>query len=226
MSKFSKYSLLFLLLLVLAFAVAFGIAVWKNKQDIESGVNTNTSTGITAYMDDPDRIFPGRDDNPSMGLVDASVEVIFFEDFECPICAELFPIKKEIINEYKDRVVFVFRHFPIEALHANAKNAALASECAYEQNKFWEMHDKLYISQAYLDEESLKNYALQIGLDTDRFDYCFDERLYDTEVDKDLKEGYVYTVEGTPTFFVNGEKFEGVPTKEYFKELLDFYLEK
>ncbi|MBU0732315.1 DsbA family protein [Patescibacteria group bacterium] len=217
--------------LILSGLVAFGITVWQYKEKIEAGEmitefeNTNAEFANTNEID-PGRIYPGRDNNPFLGPEDSPVEVIFFEDFECPICKQLFPVKKAIIDEYDDRVVFVFRHFPLESIHDNAMNAALAAECANEQGGFWPMHDKLFQNQENLSETDLKIYAQQIGLNDTQFEVCFDTRKYDEEIQKDLKEGVLHQVGGTPTFFVNGEKFEGVPTEEYFRQLLDFYLQK
>lgn len=223
--------ILICLFLILSGMVAFGITVWQYKERIEAGEtiaefeNINSETENTNAID-PDRIYPGRDNNPSVGPEDAKVEVIFFEDFQCPICGQLFPAKKQIIEEYDDQVIFVFRHFPIESIHEDAVNAARAAECANEQGGFWAMHDRLYQNQENLSEADLKAYAQQIGLNYDQFNECYDSGQYADEVEKDIKEGALHQVKGTPTFFVNGEKFEGVPTEEYFRQLLDFYLEK
>ena len=218
-------------IIILGGAVIFIINVLDYKEKIEAGepltefqeteeVKENINT------QNLDRVYPGRDNNPTIGLPTAKVEVIFFEDFECPICAQLFPVKKQIIEEYSDRVVFVFRHFPMDSIHENARNAALASECAHEQGAFWPMHDKIFSNQGNLNETDLKSYAQEIGINTLLFDDCFNNRTYEDEIDKDFQQGIYHDVQGTPTFFVNGEKFEGVPTDEYFRGLLDFYLEK
>lgn len=219
------------LFLILSGMVAFGITVWQYKERIEAGgaipefENAGAEAG-NANDAAEGRLYPGRDDNPSVGPEDAEVEVIFFEDFQCPVCAQLFPVKRRIMDEYGDRVIFVFRHFPIESLHDNSLDAARAAECANEQGAFWVMHDKLFQNQADLAPERLKSYAREIGLNGEQFDQCLDSGRYDGEIGKDVNTGALNEVGGTPTFFVNGEKFEGVPTEEYFRQLLDFYLDK
>ncbi|MBU0670956.1 DsbA family protein, partial [Patescibacteria group bacterium] len=133
------------LALIIGLGVAFGFAVFNYKKQIESGnvpaefINGNVNEEFVPGTEA--RLYPGRDNNPSIGPADTKAEVIMFEDFECPYCGQFFQDKKEIINEYQDRVLFVFRNFPMESIHENAMQAALAGECANEQGKFWEMHD-------------------------------------------------------------------------------------
>ncbi len=154
---------------------------------------------------------------PSWGPTDAKVIVVEFSDFQCPYCGrfatQTYP---QIKQTYGDKILFVFRNFPLTQLHANAQKAAEAGECANEQGKFWEFQDKLFANQSALDVPSLKNYASQLGLNTDTFNQCLDSDKYTAEVQKDLQDGTTYGVQGTPSFFINGLLVEGaLPFADY-----------
>jgi protein-disulfide isomerase len=128
---------------------------------------------------------------------------------------------REVLEEYEGKVRLVYRDFPLTSMHANALSAALAAECAYEQGKFWEYHDLLYANQGALDDASLRDYAAQVGLDTDSFEECLSSQKYLEEVQNDYNDGINYGVSGTPTFFVNGQKIGGALPLESFEQVLD-----
>jgi protein-disulfide isomerase len=150
------------------------------------------------------------DDDPGRGPNDATVTIIEFADFQCPYCArfdaETLP---QILENYGDRIRFVYRDFPLTSLHEYALKAAEASECAHDQGAYWEYHDLLFQNQSALDEASLKNYAASLGLDTAAFDQCLDSDSKKSEVQKDYQDGIAAGVQGTPAFFVNGELISG-----------------
>jgi len=175
--------------------------------------NQNTANTNVATIDDPYK-----------GGSKAKVVIVEFADFECPYCFQEFPIVRQIIETYGDEIKFIFRDFPIPE-HANAQKAAEAGECAHEQGKFWQMHDIMYINHDKLDVASLKSYAKQIGLDTDRFDKCLDADKYKQEVDDDFADGISAGVTGTPTFFINGQKVEGAIPLDFFKQAIDYGLQ-
>jgi protein-disulfide isomerase len=157
------------------------------------------------------------DDDPFWGPADAPVTIIEFSDFQCPYCArfvtETLP---QIKQTYEGKVRFVFRDYPLSQLHENAEKAAEAADCANEQGKFWEYHDKLFSNQSALDVASLKSYASQLGLDTGVFDQCLDSGKFAQEIQKDIQDGDSYGVQGTPAFFVNGRLVEGaLPFADY-----------
>lgn len=156
------------------------------------------------------------DDDPIRGNPDAKISIIEFSDFQCPFCAkfhkETLPqIEQNYISTGK--VNFVYRDFPIQSIHPNAIPAALASECADDQGKFWEMHDMIFKTQR--DWQGLeisqsvslfKQYASKIGLDSKEFDSCVDSGKYLEEIKNDLDDGRNYGVTGTPGFFVGNEQ--------------------
>lgn len=175
-------------------------------------------------QNDPDRVSLSTDDDPSFGPEDAPVTIIEFSDFQCPYCARAVPTIKQIIEEYGDNVRIVFRDFPL-SFHKDAQKAAEAAECADDQGKFWEMHDKIFENQNAMGVDDLKQYAENLGLDTEEFDLCLDSDKYAEEVQNDLRDGQKVGVTGTPAFFVNGIKISGAKPFSEFKQVIDQELE-
>ena len=143
------------------------------------------------------------------GSGDASVTLVEYGDFECPYTQQAFPIVKDIVAHLGDTICFVFRNFPLSEIHPHAEHAAEAAEAAAAQNKFWQMHDYLFEHQEALDDHHLTVYAQTIGLETDRFKREMSERIYAPAIMESLKHGIRSGVDGTPTFFLNGVRYEG-----------------
>ncbi|RHJ82908.1 DsbA family protein [Parabacteroides sp. AM08-6] len=143
------------------------------------------------------------------GPADAPVELIEYADYQCPYCKKAFYIVKDIQQKMGDKLKFVFRNFPLTDVHQYAVHAALAAEAASGQDKFWEMHDILLENQRELDDAHLIEYAREIGLDVHLFEKDFGKDEYFQKVKSDYESGEKNGVEGTPTFFVNGQRFEG-----------------
>lgn len=162
------------------------------------------------------RIAVSTGDSPVLGSSNAPVTMIEFSDFQCPFCSQYFTqtlpaVEKNYIDSGK--VKLVFKNMPLENLHPNAKAAAMAAECANEQGKFWDYHNKLFANQnswANLSSvnatSTFKQYALQIGLDTTNFNSCVDSGKYSDKVNKDSQDGASYGATGTPTFFIGNDK--------------------
>ena len=141
---------------------------------------------------------------PSRGDANAAVTIIEFTDFQCSACGAMYPVIEDVLKSYGNRVHFVIRNFPLTRLHANAFKAARAAQAANAQGKFWEYIDFLFKNQSSLDPDSLKKYATQVGIDRKRFDAEFDTDKYDTYIRRDIEDGEMYGVEGTPTIYING----------------------
>jgi len=177
--------------------------------------NTQSSTGVAEVS---------ADDDPFLGNENAPITIVEFSDFQCPFCGkfaeETFP---DLKSKYIDTglVKIVFRDFPLVQIHQYAQKAAEASECADEQNKFWEYHDLIFKNQNALTVNDLKKYAFNLGLDTNQFDSCLDSGKYEDEVKKDMQDGINYGVTGTPAFFVNGKLLEGAQPLSAFEELIN-----
>jgi protein-disulfide isomerase len=143
--------------------------------------------------------------NPMLGSKAAPVTLIEFSDYQCPFCRKFFEttlpaLKTEYIDTGKVR--YVFRDFPIDRGHPQARKAAEASHCAGEQGKHWEMHELLFHNQKALQVEHLKAYARPLSLDASAFDACLEQGNYAAEVQKDVEEGTAAGVQGTPGFFL------------------------
>ncbi len=142
--------------------------------------------------------------SPGRGDVNAAVTVIEFTDFQCSACGAMYPVMESVLKPYGSRVRFVVRDFPLTVLHANAFRAAQAAAAANAQGKFWEYIDLLFKNQSSLDADSLKKFATQVGLDRKRFDAEFESGKYDAEIRRDMEDGELLGIEGTPTFYING----------------------
>jgi protein-disulfide isomerase len=122
---------------------------------------------------------------PAKGSEKARVTIVKFEDFQCPFCKQVQPTFNELLARYNGKVRLVHKDLPLESLHPQARQAAEAGRCAYEQRKFWEYHDKLYANSPKASADDLKSYAKEIGLNVDSFDRCFASRKYKAVVQQD-----------------------------------------
>jgi peroxiredoxin len=146
------------------------------------------------------------------GPATAEVTLVEYGDYECPYCAEAYPVVKEIQRQMGPRLRFVYRHFPQPHIHPHARHAAEAAEAAAAQDKFWEMHGVLFEHQAMLDDEHLVQYAADLGLDTGRFTWELQNHVYAYRVDEDTESARHSRVSGTPTFFINGIRHDDTYT--------------
>ena len=142
------------------------------------------------------------------GPVDAPVTVVEYGDFECPYCGQAEPVMRELLRDFGD-VRYVWRHLPLNDVHARAQLAAEASEAAAEQGAFWEMHDLLLDHQDALELNDLIGYAEQLGLDVGRFTNDVRARVGAARVADDVDSADLSGVSGTPTFFINGRRHHG-----------------
>jgi protein-disulfide isomerase len=142
------------------------------------------------------------------GSADAPVTLLEYGDYECPYCGAAYPIVKEVQARIGERLRFVFRNFPITTSHPHAERAAEAAEAAAAQGSFWRMHDVLYENQKRLSDEDLRTYAQQVGLDLDVFDRELAEHVHAARVQEDFMSGVRSGVNGTPTFYVNGARYD------------------
>jgi len=163
------------------------------------------------------------DDDAVLGDSDAPVTIIEFSEYECPFCKRYFDqtypaIKKEYIDTGKVKIIF--RDFPL-SFHQQAQKAAEAAECAGEQGKYYEMHDKLFESGVVGGVDTFKNYAQGMGLDQGKFNTCLDSGAMAGEVQKDFQDGQKFGVKGTPAFFINGKLISGAQPFAAFQQAID-----
>lgn len=162
----------------------------------------------------------------SKGSENAKLQLIEYSDFECPACSLYHKVVDEVIKEYKNDLNLTFNHFPLRSIHKKAQIAAQVSEAAGFQNKFWEMHDLLFINQEDWSssnsyEAKFIEYAQELNLNIDQFkkDYKSNKarKIVNSHYDKALENG----INSTPTFILNGEKIKMKPDLESFKEVLE-----
>jgi len=139
------------------------------------------------------------------GPTNAAVTLVEYGDFQCPYCGEAYTVVHELLERFGAQLRFVFRHMPLPDLHPRAPFAAEAAEAAAAQERFWEMHDRLFEHQLQLDDDELRAHAEAVGVDdAARFDAELRERVYQARVAGDLESGARSGVPSTPRFFVNG----------------------
>jgi protein-disulfide isomerase len=137
----------------------------------------------------------------------APITLLEYGDYECPYCGQAFTIVKLVQDLLGNNLRFVFRNFPLTQIHPHAQHAAEAAECAGAQNKFWEMHDLLYENQQALEDENLLEYAKVLELDMSRFQDDFYNHTFALRVREDFLSGIRSGVNGTPTFYINGMRY-------------------
>jgi len=144
-----------------------------------------------------------------LGNEHAPLELVEYGDYECPHCGRAYPIIKDLTKQLGDKLKFVFRNFPLSQVHPHAVSAAVAAEAAALQGKFWEMHDLIYENQQTLEVEHLFLFAHKAGLDLERFRNDIQDPALNDKVEKDFYGGLRSGVNATPTFFINGQKYDG-----------------
>ncbi len=179
----------------------------------------NETIQPTANQASVEKIYTTTD--PSLGNPNAPLQVVEFSDFQCPYCAQAHSIIRQLLKNFPNDVYFIYRDFPIDEIHPQARLAAEAAQCAFDQEKFWEYHDLLFQNQDKLDLGYLLLYAQRLNLDLVVFTDCLESGKYSNEVSQDLNDGYDVGVRATPTFYINGQKTEGVVPYEIWLELIN-----
>ncbi|MDP9200503.1 MAG: DsbA family protein [Gemmatimonadota bacterium] len=152
---------------------------------------------------------PVNDRDHSLGPSNAPVMLVEYGDFECPHCGRAHPIVQGVRRFMGEQLRFVYRHFPLTEAHPHAQSAAEASESAGAQGRFWEMHDILFGNQHALEDEDLIMYAARIGVDAQRVAQELAAGTWTKKVRDDFRSGVRSGVNGTPTFFINGVRYDG-----------------
>ncbi|MFN3967094.1 MAG: DsbA family protein [Endomicrobiia bacterium] len=194
-------------ILVVALLALISINNFGSIKQPEVNQTKNLQSPNIEFQQEVTRVNVNIEGKQFKGSPDSLVTIVEFSDFKCPFCKRFFDGPyKQLDDKYikTGKVKFVYRHFLIKQ---GSENAALAAECAREQNKFWEMHDKLFessIEWANLADASdkFKQYAEELGLDKEKFNNCYDSKKYLEEIQKDMSDGINYGVQATPSFII------------------------
>ncbi|HET8669845.1 MAG TPA: thioredoxin domain-containing protein [Candidatus Saccharimonadales bacterium] len=196
-------------------AVFVGIFLWSgNKESKEE----DTSTA-------------GQATNHIRGKQDSRVKLVEYSDFQCPYCGQYYPIVEQVVEKYKDKISYQYRHYPLSQLHGNAISAARASEAASAQGKFWEMYHLIFKNQQSWSEVDnsrtvFEGYATEIGLDIAKFREDYASSKANDSINADKREFNALKLpKSTPTFLLNGKKIQPVSVDE-FSKLIDAELKK
>jgi protein-disulfide isomerase len=195
------------------------------KAAVNANANTNTAAAAPTAPTGPVDVQVAKDDW-IRGNKNAKVTLVEFSDFQCPYCSQFNPTVEQVRKDYPDTVRIVFKHYPLASIHPMAQKAAEAAECAGAQNKFWEMHDKLFANQTSLSLENYKTWAKDLGLNQSKFNKCLDESTTAAKVAADQKYGDSVGVTGTPSSFVNGNIIQGAQGYDVVKSMIDTELAK
>ncbi len=210
-----KRSVLWISALVVV-AVVIGVVVWMSRKPAAQEVSPAASmpAGATATQMPPNS-------TPKPG----EVLLVEYSDFQCPSCAAMFPLVRDIHREYEGRIQFVFRYFPLKQIHMNAERSAWAAEAAAQQGKFWEMSELLFRNQPAWSAlpnpmPAFQQYARGLGLDVTKFNADFDGFIVRSRVENDYRLGMQDHILHTPTVLLNGQEIKPV-TYAQFRSMIN-----
>jgi len=218
-----------LIIIGLVFVVFVGYYMVQIKQGNADVVldQLNEDAQFTAIMQQDDSRAPNtldiapfiRTHNPTFGNTEAPLTIVMFIDFECPFCQQAYPTMRQVMDEYGSAVQVRFKHFPLASIHPNATRAAVATTCAQEQGAFWEYYDLIFENKL-LNNVALSSYAQTLELDMPQFDTCLRTERYMAQIEEDFADGRALSVRGTPTYFLNNQKIEGVVNADQWRALI------
>jgi protein-disulfide isomerase len=207
--------IIFGLLFIASFIVASLAYIYRTAQEInwekENIMSAERRTEIQ-------KLAVGDGTNYWLGTSTPEVTIVEFSDFACPYCANSFITVRDLGEKYKDEIKIIFRNF---LGHDDSQDLAMAAACAGEQNKFWEMHDKLFLQQGQITKTDYPNLAKQLNLDTIKFNTCITNNKYAAIFNKDMSDAIALGATSTPTWFINGYKVKGEIQETDFINLID-----
>jgi len=218
--------------LLVVFVIAFSFLTLHFMQEIKQGdgealrerLNKNGNVAVAPSLQSIRNIIETNDD-PFLGNPEAELVIVEFIDYKCPVCKEFSSILHRINSSFGDKVKIIIRDFPLESIHTDVSKLAYFANCADKQDKYLEAHDLIFLIQdeipEYISDEYLIGLANRLELNVDELEVCINNRDTVFEVIKDFDDGMAGGVEGTPTFFVNGEKIQGLVSWESWKKYLE-----
>jgi protein-disulfide isomerase len=164
--------------------------------------------------------------NPQTGPTDAPVTIIEFANYNCPFCAEVESVIKDLISKYEGKINFVWKDLPVSHLQTSATLAAQGALCAGEQGKFWEYHDLLFANQQFFSLEKLMEFAGNLNLDVDNFTNCVESNKMLPRIEKSIQEADDLNISGTPHFYINKQEISGAAEQEDFERVIEIELNR
>ncbi|MCB9798434.1 DsbA family protein [Candidatus Nomurabacteria bacterium] len=161
--------------------------------------------------------------NPTLGNSNADVVILAFIDFECPYCAQSYPIFERVVKKYGDAIFVVFKNLPLDDIHPDARRSALAAMCAHDQNQFWPYYRSLFSTRQLLTEH-LVSQARSLKLNTESFTTCLTEKTHDQNIQRDIADAISVGAQGTPTYIVNGAKISGILSEQDWDQIILSFL--
>lgn len=203
-------------ILIIVGALIWGLGKFLNNSSTETSVSSVNTISISDQV---------------KGNRETKIILIEYSDFQCPACAAYHSVLKQVVGEFSNDIVFVYRHFPLKQIHQNSELAARAAEAAGRQGKFWEMHNIIFEKQREWSsekkaEEFFRRYAESLGLNAKQFEIDIASKEVKDKVNSDYQDGVRFGVNATPTFFLNGEKLQNPRTYDEFKSLLQKTISK
>jgi protein-disulfide isomerase len=210
----------YMVLLPVAFVtgLAVGYLAWGRGQSDVAMAQTQPPPVAAATQ--TTRMEVSVDDDPSLGPEDAPITIVEFSDFNCPYCQRFHhDTFQPLLENYGDKIHFVYRDFPVTS--QESYRAAQAAQCANEQGEFWPYHDALFTGALELGPAAYRQYAEELGLDSEALMQCVEEERYAEEVQEDARYASGLGVSGTPTFFINGIPLVGAQPLNRFTQVID-----
>ena len=233
-----RHTFNYVIIAIVFFALGIGLGVLgydrvtaNTSAQVDAAVNRAVATAVAAVpRADTVAVEPTRDPNqrfvvdtegdPAKGAAGAPVTIVEFADFRCGYCRRfLDQTLNPLLEAYGENVRFVYRDYPI--LGPDSHTAALAGECALQQDKFWEFHDLVYANQDDMSMDAFMTYATDLGMDAEAFAACVDAPETSQLVLRDYEAGQTLGVSGTPTFFINGKMLVGAQPYQAFAQMID-----
>jgi protein-disulfide isomerase len=204
--------------IILAVGVAAGAAVYLSRGADKRTDNPNAPQHVEI-----------KGSGHIRGPQKAQLTLVEFGDYECPVCGAWHPFVKELLNRYPQQLRLEFHHYPLVSVHPNAMAGAMAAEAAGEQGKYWEMHDALLEHQHEWGESPnpepmLLGLASGLGLDLNQFRQSLHSSALQSKILQDVTQAQDLHIEGTPTFFINGEQIHPKLSMEDLVQLIDAHL--
>lgn len=211
--------------------IAFVISIFYEVPQTNQNTNNNQLTSREIGGDPLITIVSIKpkinDSDPVRGLPSAPITIVEFGDFDCPYCATMNSVLKEVLRAYPEQVRLVWKDYPINSLDNKSHAAAVAARCAQSQGKFWEMHDLIFAdTDSYiLPSSRFAKYAEELNLNLEEFNQCLESESTGSQVENGIQEAEDLLIEATPHFYIEGQEISGIATLDDFKKLIEIELE-